>query len=400
MSLSGSFLTNHSFYPSLDIEALSAKFDNKDSDDIPNFGEFIRDINPSIDKNHFMREAIFYGGDGVFKHQYRDLAKRRYSLDEDWIEANKGFRISQAVDVISAIEQIQLERVNTAVSSVEGWPLPYHLPLFSFDVSEVVTQSGMNEGIVRAVITAFSAKAREGMKCFKSVDDFNHKNAFPIIKVDEDNFVSFQAYSLWEALYENPFFWFNTGDAYKVIASDHRGVFTEDFTAERLALVFGKENVLTNIDIFDGKDKAGEIDVLVIFGEFAIVVQAKSKKLTIEARKGNSKQLESDFKKAIQDAYDQAYLCSQLLQKDGYVYKDDFGNEVNIRSGFKTIFPVCIVSDHFPALSAQARYFLKYETTDVIKHPYVMDVFLIDMITEILPSPLFVLTPILINSPE
>ena len=382
---------HHSFYPSLDIEALSAKFDNKDSDDIPDFGEFIRDINPSIDKNHFMREAIFYGGDGVFKHQYRDLAKRRYSLDEDWIEANKGFRISQAVDVISAIEQIQLEKVNIAVSSVEGWPLPYHLPLFSFGVSEVVTQSGVNEVVVRAVIAAFSAKAKEGMKGFKSVDDFNHKNAFPIIKVDEDNFVSFQAYSLWEALYENPFFWFNTDDAYKVIASDHRGVFTEDFTAERLALVFGKENVLTNIDIFDGKDKAGEIDVLVIFGEFAIVVQAKSKKLTIEARKGNSKQLESDFKKAIQDAYDQAYLCSQLLQKDGYVYKDDSGKEVNIRSGFKTIFPVCIVSDHFPALSAQARYFLKYETTDVIKHPYVMDVFLIDMITEILPSPLFVL---------
>lgn len=62
-------------------------------------------------------------------------------------------------------------------------------------------------------------------------------------------------------------------------------LFTEDFTAERLALVFGNENVLTNIDIFDGKDKAGEIDVLVTFDCFAIVVQAKSKKLTIEARK-------------------------------------------------------------------------------------------------------------------
>lgn len=382
---------HHSFYPSLDIEALSAKFDNKDSDDIPDFGEFIRDINPSIDKNHFMREAIFYGGDGVFKHQYRDLTKRRYSLDEDWIEANKDFRISQAVEVISAIEQIQLKKVNTAVSSTKDWPLPDHLSLFSFDIPEVVTQSGLSEETVRAVITGFSAKAKEGVECFKSVDDFNHKNAFPIIKIDENSFVSFQAYSLWEALYENPFFWFNADDAYKVIASDHRGVFTEEFTAERLALVFGEENVLTNIDIFDGKDKAGEIDVLVTFGEFAIVVQAKSKKLTIEARKGNSKQLESDFKKAIQDAYDQAYLCSQLLQKDGYVYKDEFGNEVNIRSGFKTIFPVCIVSDHFPALSAQARYFLKYETTDVIKHPYVMDVFLIDMITEILPSPLWVL---------
>ena len=273
----------------------------------------------------------------------------------------------------------------------KDWPLPDHLSLFSFDIPEVVTESGLSEETVRAVIAAFSAEAEKGMECFKSVDDFNHKNAFPIIKIDENSFASFQAYSLWEALYESPFFWFYTDKAYKAVASKHRGAFTEDFTAERLALVFGEENVLTNIDIFDGKDKACEIDVLVTFGEFAIVVQAKSKKLTIEARKGNSKQLEDDFKKAIQEAYDQAYLCSQLLQKDGYVYKDECGNELNIRSSFKTIFPVCIVSDHFPALSAQARYFLKYETTDVIKHPYVMDVFLIDMITEILPSPLWVL---------
>lgn len=382
---------HHSFYPPLDFDALSESFDAKDGDDAPDFGEFMRKIIPSGDKNHFMREAIFYGGDGVFKHQYRDLAKRRYSLDEDWIEANKGFKMSQAVDVISAIEQIQLEKANQLVSSAKNRPLPYHLPMFIFTISEVVTRSGLGEEVVEAVIAALSAKPEEGMKCFKSVDDFNHKNAFPIIKIGEDTFVSFQAYSLWEALYESPFFWFNEDKTYKSIASKHRGAFTEDFTAERLALVFGEENVLTNIDIFDGKGKAGEIDVLVTFGRFAIVVQAKSKKLTIEARKGNSQQLEDDFKKAIQDSYDQADLCSKLLQKEGYIFKDESGKEVNIQSDFKTIFPVCIVSDHFPALAAQARHFLKYQTTNVIKHPYVMDVFLVDMITEMLPSPLWVL---------
>ncbi|MGI2134516.1 SEC-C metal-binding domain-containing protein [Shewanella baltica] len=382
---------HHSFYSPLDFAALPEKFGSKDGDDIPDFGEFMRELAPNRDKNHFMREAIFYGGDGVFKHQYRDLAKRRYSLDEDWVEANKGFKIPQAVDVISAIEQVQLEKANQLASSAKSWPLPYHLPMFIFTISEVVTRSGLGEEAVEAVIAALSAKPEEGMKCFKSVDDFNHKNAFPIIKIGEDTFVSFQAYSLWEALYESPFFWFNEDKAYKSIASKHRGAFTEDFTAERLALVFGKENVLTNIDIFDGKGKAGEIDVLVTFGRFAIVVQAKSKKLTIEARKGNSQQLEDDFKKAIQDAYDQADLCSQLLQKEGYIFKDEFGKEVKIQSDFKTIFPVCIVSDHFPALAAQARHFLKYQTTNVIKHPYVMDVFLMDMITEMLPSPLWVL---------
>lgn len=382
---------HRSFCPPLDIASLSGKFHAKDGDNIPDFGEFMRELIPKGDKNHHMREAIFYGGDGVFKHQYRDLAKRRYSLDENWVEENKGFNISQAVEVISAIGKIQLGKANQSVFSEEFRALKCYLSMFTFTISEVVTRSGLDEEVVEKVIVALSAKPEEGMNCFKSVDDFNHKNAFPIIKIDEDIFVSFQTYSLWEALYESPFFWFNEDKTYKSIASQHRGAFTEDFTAERLALVFGEENVLTNIDIFDGKGKAGEIDVLVTFGVFAIVVQAKSKKLTIEARKGNGKQLEDDFKKAIQDAYDQSYLCSQLLQKEGYIFKDEYGNEVKIQSNFKTIFPICIVSDHFPALAAQARIFLKYQTTNVIKHPYVMDVFLIDMITEMLPSPLWVL---------
>ena len=79
-------------------------------------------------------------------------------------------------------------------------------------------------------------------------------------------------------------------------------------------------------------------------------------------------------------------------KKDGYVYKNESGNEVNIRSKFKMMFPVCIVSDHYPALAAQARHFLNYQTTDVIKHPLRNGCFfLIDMITEMLPSPLRVL---------
>ena len=380
-----------SFLRPPDITAFSHSASFKDGNNISSSDEFIKKIAPTGTNNHLVREAIFYGGDGAFTHQYRDLAKRRYSFDEDWIEKNKGFKISQAIDVISAIEELKIDKVNRPFPAIEISSSPCFLTRFMFTISEVVKQSGLDEKIVQAVIKSLSAKAKEGMECFKSVDDFNHKNAFPIIEIAPKHFLSFQSYSLWETLYESPFFWFNEDKAYKPIASKHRGAFTENFTAESLSLVFGEENVLTNIDIFDGKSKVGEIDVLVTFGHFAIVVQAKSKKLTIEARKGNSKQLENDFKKAIQDAYDQANLCSQLLQKSGQTFKDSSGKEVNIQSDFKTIFPICIVSEYFPALTFQAKLFLEYQTTNVIKHPYVMDVFLIDMITEMLPSPLLVL---------
>ncbi len=380
-----------SMSPRQDIAHLLAKYNPQNNIPPPDFSTFMRELSPCNGLNPMMREAIFYGGNCTFKHQYRDLAKRRYSYDDEWIQENKGFNISQAATVISAIEKIQLDKVNQLISSTKSGPLSYHLPAFIFDINELIKESNLHEMIVKAVISAFSASPKEGMDCFKSIDDFNHRNAFPIIKIEEGRFATFQTYSLWETLYESPFFWFNSDKKYKALASQNRGAFTEAFTAERLSLVFGKEHVLTNIDIFNGKNKAGEIDVLVTFGKFALVVQAKSKKLTIEARKGNSKQLESDFKSAIQDANNQAFLCSTLLQSEECIFKDAAGIEVNISSHFKVILPVCILSDHFPALSAQTRHFLKSKTTDVIKHPYVMDVFLIDMITEVLPSPLWLL---------
>jgi hypothetical protein len=64
------------------------------------------------------------------------------------------------------------------------------------------------------------------------------------------------------------------------------------------------------------------------------------------------------------------------------------GNEIKIPASLSTIYPICVVSDHYPALSFQARQFLKSKTTDVIKTTLIGDVFLIDVLTEMLESPL------------
>ena len=357
-----------------------------------------KDISTNIFKSGtFMREAIFYSGEGAFKHQYRDLSKIRYANDDHWLEQNKGFKIAEIVQVISAIEKIQLDNANYLMSSSTGELIKSFLPIFQFKVDDIVLETGLPISIVKAAIESLSALPQDGMDCFKSVDDFNHRNAYPIIKLEDGSFLSFQIYSLWAAIYETPFFWFNSDDSYKVKAADNRGEFTENFTADRLALVFGSENVFTNIHLYKNGDEKSEIDVLVTFGHIALVVQAKSKKLTIPARKGNSQILEDDFKKAVHRAYDQALLCSKLLEEEDTVFKNENGEVIHINnnsgdnSGFKIIIPICIGSEHYPALSAQARNFLKIEVTETIKHPYVIDVFLIDMITEMLSTPILLL---------
>ena len=54
----------------------------------------------------FMREAIFYGGESVFKHQYRDLVKIRYKKDNSWLKENKGFVIEDATSVLEVIDKL------------------------------------------------------------------------------------------------------------------------------------------------------------------------------------------------------------------------------------------------------------------------------------------------------
>lgn len=174
---------------------------------------------------------------------------------------------------------------------------------------------------------------------------------------------------------------------------DHRGEFTEEFSEKRLKLVFGDNNVFSNVNII-GKDGnvAGEIDVLVVFSNRAVVVQAKSKKLTIESRKGNDNALKDDFKKAIQKAYDQALSCSKLLGDKSCKFLLDDGTEISVPHDCKEIFPICLISEHYPALSFQARQFLKYEITEVVAAPFVMDIFLLDAMTEMLGTPLHFLS--------
>jgi len=137
--------------------------------------------------------------------------------------------------------------------------------------------------------------------------------------------------------------------------------------------------------------RVSEIDVLVLFANRAIVVQCKSKKLTLEARRGNDLQLQDDFKKAVQDAYDQAHLCATSLSDPTLRFVGSGDVAIDI-SELREIYPVCVVSDHYPALGAQARQFLRFQTDAIIQAPLIGDVFLIDVLAEMLPSPLRLLS--------
>jgi SEC-C motif/Nuclease-related domain len=342
-----------------------------------------------------LREPIFYGGESAYSFQYRDFSSAKYASDDQWLVANKGYSIHDARQVVYSISRLQDEKAITALrlmrqSAQDTWT---HLPGNTFSAEEVSDHAHVDLAIVESILSAFAVPSGTRNEQFTALHDFNIANASPLIRTPEGNYLLFHIYSLVEALYEAPFYWMSADKAYVSTAMQNRGLFTERFAVERLKKVFGAKSVLTNIDIYESKGtKLAEIDVLVLFGNRALVLQAKSKRLTLEARRGNDRQIKDDFKKSIQDSSDQAYRCAELLEEGKCSFKDAAGNNVKLPLSLKRIYVLCLISDHYPALSFQARQFLTCTPTDTISPPFVMDVFALDAMTEMLSSPLQLLS--------
>lgn len=340
-----------------------------------------------------LREPIFYGGESAYDFQYRDLARLKYKNDNSWLESHLGFTIDEACEIAQVLSVMQVKKIKSIYSELKSippdkWTL---LPGFIFSIDELAQSTNITKTKIRKIIDAFCFGENGANDEFISLSAFNEANVTPIIRNNNGSYILFQPYSLLEALYEAPFFWMLSDKNYASVASDNRGEFTENFIFERLVKVFGKKNVFRNVNIYKGKNRFAEADVLVLYGDRVIVVQAKSKRLTVEARKGNDLQLKTDFKKAILDAYHQALLCSKAILSSEYRLVSSTGEEISLNVIPIKILPICAVSDHYPALAAQVRLFLNVETTNVIQSPLVTDVFFIDVLTELLNTPLNIL---------
>lgn len=340
-----------------------------------------------------LREPIFYGGESAYSFQYREFALARYRPDDSWLEANKGFRIAEACAVAEALSSLANRKLREVITgfrklSSAEWSI---LPGFTFSRDEIAVAAEVAPAVADAVLAAFTVPDGPVNQGFGATGDFNLANAMPILRDPDGHYVALQSYGLVEALYDSPFYWMAADPDYKDQAARHRGAFTETIAAERLSAVFGSANVHRGVDITAKGRRVGEIDVLVLFGDRAIVVQCKSKKLTLAARKGNDLQLRGDFEKAVQDAFDQAHLCAEAL-RDGNFTCTSAAGEILTIPALREIYPLCIVSDHYPALAAQVRRFLKARSDAVIQPPLVGDIFLIDVLAEMLASPLRLLS--------
>jgi hypothetical protein len=353
--------------------------------------------------NGALKENILYGGESFYDFQYIDFAPKKYLNDSNWFIDNKDYSLEELIAVIHAVNINYHENITNTFDKLHKQKIKRIHKVFddlsshTLNLEFISKNSNVDIEKVFKVLDSFLYDFTSMNSTFLSDSDFNLTNAYPIFKVNE-KYILLSRVNLYEALYETPFFWFMEDKQYRDKASKNRGSFTEQFSKECLEKVFGTENVFTNINIEDyskevgrkkGDNIVGEIDVLVTYANKAIILQAKSKKLTIEARKGNFRAINNDFKNAIQDSYDQGYSCSELIQNKKLKLIKEDGTELKTKRDFDDIFIICAISDHYPSLSVQVREMLSYNTTNVIHEPFIMDIFLLDVISEILSTPLY-----------
>ena len=340
--------------------------------------------------NKMIKESVFYSGESAYDFQYLDMAEEKYAQDNSWFLEYMGFSCSEMVSVGRCVESIIGRQVSDFLRRGLGMFNEGLLKAYELSIDLIATETGLISSKVKAIVDLFSSQKLSNEN-FCDMSSFNVYNARPIICVDNTYFC-FSAYSLAQSIYETPFFWMNNDKKYKSISAEHRGQFVEDYVFRKMISVFGAGNVFKNVFIVnDNNETLGEIDVLVSFSDSVIIYQAKSKKLTIEARKGNDNAIQKDFQGAIQDAYDQGVSCAQLILSGARLADQSF-KRFNLKSAVSRCYIVPIISEHYPALSFQTRQYLNTTVTDGIYPPFIMDVFLLDVLTEFLDTPLHFLS--------
>lgn len=327
------------------------------------------------------REAIYYGAESFYLHQFDKFARIRYARDEDWLKVNAGGSIDELADICQHIVGEMTKRMS-AVGQMrgEGRKFSAHELTDSLILTkeELVQKFGDH---ANAFLARFSTPAMNANSEFVSPFSVNAVTIAPVIDLGEYVYIPNQ-YRLIESLYESPFYWMQGDETYRATASDNRGHFVEETSANILRTVFGNEHVFENVKLYRGKNVVGEVDVLVVYGEYLLIGQAKSKRVTLKARAGDSEALKVDFEGAIQHPFRQAQECAALLRASARGV-DSNGNEVAFPD-LPRIFLLVLLSDGFPAAKFLSHSMLSREGKDA---PVIWDLGVLDCATRIFRTP-------------
>lgn len=405
-------------------------------------GEDISDVMPQefFAKNGGMVEPMFYAGDGVYDFQYLEFLDRKYKYDKEWLLNNKCFDIESVIRIVKDIRGILQEKSKQVLHLDLKQRLPEILEKFNKKYRKHYSQSELSS-IKKEQFTAatfyqyrnlfrmpnYKTEADEGdwhffynnllelflikesdfiiksdfisfINNFSFIPDgkineeysgpgfFNILNQKPIIEIKKGYFFVPINYLVSEAVYESPFYWLFDDKLYKNIAAENRGKVGEEIAYEFLTKVFGKSNVFKSVLIQSKKGfTETDIDVLCVLGNKALCVQVKSKKVTLNAKKGEFDQLKKDFKGAIQDAFDQGLLSRSFILNRTARFIDDTGKDLILNEEIDEVYVMSLTTENHPSLVHQLRVLLDKNIDE--PYPIALTVFDLELLVHYLSDP-------------
>ncbi|MGN6603440.1 MAG: SEC-C metal-binding domain-containing protein [Ginsengibacter sp.] len=390
-------------------------------------------------------EPIFYSGDGIYDFQYLEYLERKYKYDEEWLRENRNFRFNETIEITLRIKQLHQEKIkkvsflglkddkqkiikeikkdksiskNSQSKNIDeyfslmefyqfrelfetekhiengftkeeilerGWNSFYKGLLDLFCISP----DDFNEEInISSFLTNFSIPANsKGLNIqFKNIGDFNLFTAKPIIQLDSKRYFVPIIFSVFEAVYEGPYYWMLEDKKYHDKLAHNRGKVGEVIVYELLEKVFGAKRVFKSIRIESRKGHDDtDIDILCLLGSKALCVQVKSKKLTQLSRKGNFEQLQKDFKGAVQDAYKQGVICRERIIEKSATFYDSTGNTIELSEEIDEVYILGVTTENYPALAHQTSILLDKNNNS--PHPLFLTIFDLELVLFYLDNP-------------
>lgn len=306
-----------------------------------------------------LREPMFYGAASGYDFQMAAMATERYKYDEHWLLENKNADLSVYHSIYSTLRQVHTEKFNELALEIQKTKAAPTTLLPTFCFSRETLQE-YDETIIESFLNNFSANPKEFERDRLLPGEYNILYSKPIIETDSDLFFFPICSLLAGSLYRTPFYWMIDDRAYRDRAAENRGRAVEEMAHSRLARSFGNSNTLRAVKVHRSKaEEATDIDVLAICGNRALIIQAKSKRLTELSKLGNDDQIAKDFEKAIQSAYNQGLIARAAILSPGSTLTDQNGKKISLDEDIREAYIVCLLADDYPALLMQTEQFLK-----------------------------------------
>lgn len=336
----------------------------------------------NVDGN-WLKESIFYTGAGAYDLQMIQFIEPKYRYDREWILTNKYVDINIFMSFFIDIKRMMIKHRTNLIASLQKSAAKKTFSASDLFTINVIPLIRINPKYAQ-IIDEFSFPIEQPICVdINDIGDYNPISSKPIIRLDDDHIFIPYLPLLATALYETPYYWIGEDkDYYEHCGKDNRGKAAEEITHNLLARVFSKERTYKNVEIRkNSKAVLAEIDVLAIYGNIAIIVQVKSKRLTERSKKGDEASIQKDFLQAVKKAYEQAERSEKaLLNKENKCYNKE--SQIDV-SPIDTCIKLSVTLDFFPAVDNIAKRELGTQPQLLA-----LSIFDLDMLTSYIPDAL------------